>query len=150
MHAKYAKIITLLCIFTSICLSCINAIRGNEWGLEEQYEQGLDHGDGVILHYDGKTWNHHYRGDNQSFTDIYGFADNDIFTIGDRGVILHYDGKSWTRQESHTNWRLNGIWGSSRNNIYVVGDYGTILHYNGTEWKIQPLGISDYLSNIGL
>ena len=65
-------------IFTSICLSCINAIHGNEWGLAEQYEVELDQCDGVILHYDGKKWNHHYHGHNQ-FLQI--FMDLPIMTF---------------------------------------------------------------------
>ena len=49
----------------------------NEWGLEEQPVE-LDKCDSVILHYDGKTWNHVYYGFDTRLTDIYGFSDSDI------------------------------------------------------------------------
>lgn len=121
VNAKYARIVTGFFIFTAIFLSCIHAIPGNEWGLEERYEGESDRCDAVILHYDGKTWNHHYHGHNQFLTGIYGFADNDIFAIGNQGLILHYNGKRWKRQKKLTNYHLLGIWGNRNNNVYVVG-----------------------------
>lgn len=100
VNAKFEKIVTAYFIFSAIFLSCIHAILGNEWGLEERYEGESDRCDAVILHYDGKTWNHHYHGHNQFLTGIYGFSDNDIFAIGNHGLILHYNGDSWTRQKA--------------------------------------------------
>ena len=90
----------------------IDVSLANEWGLEEQPVE-LDKCDSVILHYDGKTWNHVYYGFDTRLTNIYGFSDSDIFAVGVPGVILHYDGKSWTHKESHITYRLNSIWGSS-------------------------------------
>ncbi|UJS17671.1 MAG: hypothetical protein L3J17_01080 [Candidatus Jettenia sp.] len=43
----------------------------------------------VILHYDGKTWNHMFHGFDMWLNDIYEFGDNDIFVVGERGTILH-------------------------------------------------------------
>src|SRR5574337_1359608 len=77
----------------------VNVALADEWGLEEQATE-RDKSDSIILRYDGKTWEQVYRGLNVWLNAIYGFADNDIFAIGEHGVILHYDGKSWSNQES--------------------------------------------------
>lgn len=114
--------------------SPIKVTFANDWGLEEQPME-RDNCDSIILHYDGKTWNHIYHESNVWLNDIYGFSDNNIFAVGDKGIILHYDGKSWTRQESHTTNNLTSVWGSSPRSIHILGDYGTILYSNGMEWN---------------
>ena len=119
----------------------------NEWDIGEHMEE-FDACDSVILHYDGKTWNHLFHGFGMWLNDIYGFAPNDIFAVGEQGVILHYDGQSWTKQKSPTTQRLNRIWGSSRKDIYVCGDFGTMLHFNGMEWQKDETTMVDWCRGI--
>lgn len=86
------KIITNLFIsilFIIYQSSTNDIVFANQWGLEEQATE-YDKCDSVILHYDGKSWNHVYDGFNMWLSDIYGFSDNDIFAIGKNGAILHY------------------------------------------------------------
>lgn len=65
---------------------------------------------------------------------IYGFADDDVWAVGEESTVLHWDGKTWTRLETPFDGRsevdrpaLSAVWGSSPTDVWAVGT-GTILH----------------------
>ncbi|QTA77907.1 CalX-like domain-containing protein [Desulfonema limicola] len=94
---------------------------------------------GIIMHYDGSTWQRMESGTDAAIYKVWGPAQNspatDVFAVGEYGTILHYDGTRWTPMESGTDVLCRDIWGSSGSDVFAVGDNGTILHYNGKVWK---------------
>jgi hypothetical protein len=58
--------------------------------------------DGLIAHYDGRSWSKQEGGTNVDLNDIYGFDGSHVWAVGTEGdysrsVILYYDGKSWNK-----------------------------------------------------
>jgi len=67
--------------------------------------------DGVILHYDGKTWTE-TSGRTRTQTglratadlyNIYGFSEKQIYAVGRYGTIRYYDGADWKKVDSASN-----------------------------------------------
>ncbi len=80
---------------------------------------------------------------------IWGFAWDDIYTVGELGLIFHFDGQSWSRVPGVPTWQtLNAVWGSGPNDIFAIGDFGTILHYDGTQWVLQYSGTTQDLQGL--
>ncbi|MCP4346651.1 MAG: choice-of-anchor D domain-containing protein [Desulfobacterales bacterium] len=105
--------------------------------------------DGVILHYDGSSWNNvNTRTPTGSLGKMWGSSDSDVFALGDNGVVLHYDGSSWNSMDSGTPNVLSNIWGSSGSDVFAVGEKGTIMHYNGSSWNAMNSGTEHDLNGI--
>lgn len=119
------------------------------WGLDESnvYAVGAVHmqqGVTAIIKWDGTKWNYHSWPEGGARS-IWGFSDNDIWTVGDysnRGFIGHFNGTNWTEYRSEyflargdTVYPLYAVWGSSPDDVWAVGDKGTIIHWDGSEWK---------------
>ena len=66
---------------------------------------------------------------------VWGFANNNVFAVGDSGMILHYDGSAWSAMSSGVSADLYDVWGAHPSAVYAVGRYGTILLYNGSVWR---------------
>jgi photosystem II stability/assembly factor-like uncharacterized protein len=66
---------------------------------------------------------------------VWGFANNNVFAVGDDGVILHFDGNQWSPMTSGTTTDLYAVWGANMSSVFAVGRYGTILHYNSSQWN---------------
>ena len=47
---------------------------------------------GVIIHYDGSSWNEMDSGTENDLLAVWGSSANDIYIAGADGTILHYDG----------------------------------------------------------
>lgn len=72
----------------------------------------------------------------EDLNDVFGFAADDVWAVGNAGIILHYDGTRWTEQTPRpvpaaTN--LRAIWGASPTDVWAVGDGGTVLHRTGAD-----------------
>ena len=66
---------------------------------------------------------------------LHGFADNDIWGVGDAGAILQWNGAGWALQASPTDQALYGVWGSSHEDVWAAGAQGTLAHFNGVTWS---------------
>ncbi len=137
------------------------------WGADENNVWIIGHSDNTdyqIWHWDGTEWeniNPYIYGDSPSYLAIFGFAESDIWIVGDgarrnpigdgllhREYILHYDGAKWERHTDIKAPTATAIWGSSSNNLFVGCDSGIVLHYNGTEWQKQFAGNNTQLLDI--
>ena len=105
-------------------------------------------GAGTVIHFDGSIWNTVIFGTVDRLHDLWGTAENDIFTVGERGTILHYDGSSWTSMESGTTDTLRDVWGSAGDDVFAVGDSGTIVHYDGHKWTTMNTKTSTRLHGV--
>ncbi len=116
-----------------------------------------DTGDGKMYHFDGKTWTpvtlyFPDRWGNAAIDlgDIYGFAPNDIWAVGQRvlsnpnpppnfldsSLVIHFDGIQWNEVMLPRKRLLNRVGGSSPNDIWMGGINGTLYHYDGS--KVKP------------
>jgi hypothetical protein len=110
------------------------------WGTSSQDVFAV--GDGIVLHFDGATWEPLYR-PNDGLRDVWGAAHNDVFCVGE-SAIHHFNGTAWD-----TWWTgiwLEAVWGSRSDNVYA-GGRDTFLRFNGREWVVgstyRGLTISD-------
>lgn len=63
---------------------------------------------------------------------VFGFANDDIWAVGEQGTILHWDGESWTSvatplDDMPDRPLLMSVWGSSPNDVWFSGS-GVMLH----------------------
>ncbi len=69
---------------------------------------------------------------------IFGFGEDDLYTVGEVGTILHYDGSTFTPETSGTDATLYGIWGTAADDLWAVGGHpnsdGVILHRDADGW----------------
>jgi photosystem II stability/assembly factor-like uncharacterized protein len=114
--------------------------------------------DGVILHYDGKTWTETSGKTRTQMAlratadlyNIYGFSEKQIYAVGRYGTILYYDGVDWKKVDSSssgspieriTKWNaVTGLQskkdsGGNRNLYASTERQGTYFSSNqGTNW----------------
>ena len=63
---------------------------------------------------------------------VFGFANDDIWAVGEQGTIVHWDGESWTSvatplDDMPDRPLLMSVWGSSPNDVWFSGS-GVMLH----------------------
>lgn len=96
---------------------------------------------GVILHYDGKTWNQHPH-----FSQGLGYLRTVCFdeggflgwAAGDNNLFLHFDGNDWKQSSTpviEQFSRINKIWLYNKGlSGWAVGSEGKILKLNRKDW----------------
>ncbi len=97
---------------------------------------------GLILHYDGATWNAITTGRGEWLQGIWGSSSRDVFVGGLVDSILHFDGVHWSHQ--YTGSPTTAVWGSSSNDVFAVGG-PAISHYDGVNWSSQASGTTNNL-----
>jgi len=104
---------------------------------------------GIILHYNGKTWSPMVSNSAVIFTRIWGSSPSDIFAVATLGAIQHYDGKTWSGMTITVpvNWFYD-VWGMSSSDVFAVGGGGTILHYDGNAWTNMSSGTTNTIADI--
>ena len=112
-------------------------------------------GGGVILHYDGNTWQPMPlpfgpppAPPPQWLFGIWGSGPADVFAVGTGGTILHYDGVTWDVMPSPTPEFLKAVWGAAADDVFAVGEVGTILHYDGVAWTPMASGVMEDLEDV--
>jgi hypothetical protein len=90
---------------------------------------------GVILHYDGISWQAMPSDTTLALHGIWGSSPTDLLAVGDFGASLHFDGSSWKAVASVTQHDLWDVWVSSPTAVFAVGDGGVILDYDSTTWR---------------
>src|SRR3954453_6588255 len=106
--------------------------------------------EGVILHYDGSTWQEAQpAAANVSYNGVWVAAPNDVFVVGasnDQGVVVHFDGTAWSAMPAPPTGPRLDVWGTSGEDVYAAG-VGTILHYDGQSWS-EALSASQRLAGV--
>jgi hypothetical protein len=82
---------------------------------------------GVIQHYDGKTWSAMDSGTTETLYSISGTTASDVYAVGQAGTVLHYDGYAWSRMASGTTGDIAAVWAGHE--AFAVGHAGLALHY---------------------
>lgn len=87
-----------------------------------------------IQHWDGVAWST-MGGANTSknLHDVYGFAADDVWAVGNYGAVIRYNGLEWENVVTGTTQNFRAVWGSAPDDVYIVGEAGTIVHWDGEE-----------------
>jgi hypothetical protein len=122
------------------------------WGASESdiFAVGSDNHsvNGLIVHYDGTSWETLLSDNVDGFNSVWGSAGNDVFIVGTYGAIWHYDGSEWTKMESPTYENLTGVFGTCPSDVFAVGLEGTIIHYDGTAWSLMDSPTTSHLLDV--
>jgi hypothetical protein len=96
---------------------------------------------GVLKRLGKNQWKHWHdeipdppKADN-SFDDIDGFSESDIYCVGLKGDVWHYDGKAWSQIEFPTNIDLETVCCAGDGSVYISGEGGTTFKGRGQKWK---------------
>lgn len=90
---------------------------------------------GVIVRWNGQSWNAVGSGVTADLTDIAGLSTNNVWAIGSGGIVIRWDGTSWNSAGNLTD-DLKSIFVSG-NDVWVVG-VNRIHHWNGSAWSANP------------
>jgi len=112
------------CSINSLLTGSINKLWGSS--SSDLYAVGNN---GLIAHYDGRSWSKQESGTNVDLNDIYGLDGSHVWAVGTEGdysrsVILYYDGKSWNKLYEGSYYGFNSIWTERQTRIYITGDSG--------------------------
>ncbi len=123
-----------------------------DWGLNAVWGSAPDNvfavGDkGIILHYDGITWDHMIHFFPVDLLDVFGRSATQVYAVGQGGIILYYDGNPsdlWIPETVNSTATLFGIARS-----WAVGEGGVILLQDSDtkEWNPYQTA-SDHLFDI--
>ncbi len=118
---------------------CGNTLSG-VWGKSTKsiYAVGYN---GIIYHYDGKTWTKQKSPVKTELFRVRGYDDKNVFACGAGSVILKWNGRSWKKMKTPTEEAyFTSIWVIKPNLAYVVGYGGIILKFDGKmwQWDISP------------
>jgi hypothetical protein len=100
---------------------------------------------GLILHYDGSTWQQKPSGATGS---LFGIWSNGIvaYAVGAHRTALKYEGGVWMQLPEPSYIGLSAIfcvWGFDNNDVYFGGSRN-VIHWNGSSWNnITPPGIEN-------
>lgn len=76
---------------------------------------------GEVYRKSGDEWTRDVISSVEVLRDVFGFAPDDVYAVGDRGTFISFDGTRWMVRYSDTEEDLYGIWGTSADDIWIVG-----------------------------
>lgn len=114
---------------------------------------------GVIIHFDGTSWQPMESGVTTTLASVWGTAHDDVFVAGwaseyygptryYAATILHFDGTRWTRMESRGIEGVSSMWGAPGVGLLATGS-NSLARYNGTGWNPNVLTDSNPAAYIG-
>jgi hypothetical protein len=115
-------------------------------GRDDVWVVGADDGKGgVVLHWDGRTWNRLDAGVRADLWWVNATEDGPVYFAGSNATFLRYDNGSFERLHppglgKHT---VFGVWAAGSNDVYAVGSAagknGFIWYYDGHDVRDVPL-----------
>jgi hypothetical protein len=79
---------------------------------------------------------------------VWGFADDDVWAVGDFATLAHWDGAGWTDTFPTSNPNFldshKSVWGAVPDDVWAVGDGGAISHWDGARWTQTEVGTFPY------
>jgi hypothetical protein len=85
---------------------------------------------------DPKRTDHRYN----SFDDIDGFAEDDLYCVGSEGQVYHFDGHRWQRLAFPSNVDLETVCCAGDGQVYVSGRKGMTFRGRGERWELISPG----------
>lgn len=106
-------------------------------------------GTGDVIHYDGTKWATVLGGDSfVKYLAVFGTAQNNIWTVGNRGRSARFDGTRWIQSPVIMTQALQAVHGTSASDIWAVGESGYIVHFTGSAWSQVPSGTTQGLLSV--
>lgn len=100
----------------------------------------------------------------RTMNDVYGFAANNVWAVGEQGTILRFNGTAWSALRydgtsvaalSLSDWSvparkyaLRAVWGASASSVFAVGDSGRVLRYDGSAWTAPASGVTAAITDV--
>jgi hypothetical protein len=81
--------------------------------------------------------------DASGFSDIDGFADNDLYACGGRGDLWHFDGNAWSRIDVPTNENLFRVCCASDGLVYIITGARELLVGRGNSWALMGQDVTN-------
>lgn len=82
-------------------------------------------------------WGEHKNQDwEHGFSDIAGFADDDLYACGGDGDLWHYNGIQWLQKELPTNATLRRICCGGDGRVYISTNMKTVVVGRDNRWKV--------------
>jgi hypothetical protein len=106
--------------------------------------------EGALIERSGTSWIVHGEGGAPDLHDVFGFASDDVWAVGQRGTILHRDADEWSvvQNATGTSVDLYGVWGAAPNDVWAVGNPGIIEHWDGSRWTMVASTTNGVLSDV--
>lgn len=124
------------------------------WGNSEKNIWCLT--DNASYHYNGTSWmkNEVIPANSGVLFSVFGFSNNDLWSVGMPGLIMHWDGMSWSKRSvgildvlPMDNY-FSGFWGSSPSDSWVIGPRGLMLRAYRDVFNPVPTGTVNRLWTI--
>jgi len=105
---------------------------------------------GTILQIDGTNVYQMTDVPSESYYDIHGTSDNNIFAVGKDATIIRYNGSTWAVMNSPlpSTDDITGIWAADNGEAFACTQSTNILHFNGSLWNLQTDNIPNNLQDI--
>ena len=78
---------------------------------------------------------------------IFGFAEEDVYFVGEKGTILHYDGQTFVELDVSTTRHLRHV-GPLGRNLCVGGEDGVLLYGSVNGWRQVPTRTNGIIEGI--
>jgi len=109
---------------------------------------GFAVGNNAVLRYAAGVWTRITEIPARRMNDVWGFAANDVWAVGNSGSAYRFDGATWNSVPTGTSLAIRSVWGTSPTDLWCVGEAGLVLHYNGLEFVRFQLGTTRTLVKV--
>jgi len=69
------------------------------------------------------------------FSDVDGFAENDIYVVGNTGQVYNYNGKDWQKKSLPTDIDFQSVCCAGDGFVYISGMHGATYKGRGDQWE---------------
>ncbi|HSY21421.1 MAG TPA: hypothetical protein VK841_04865 [Polyangiaceae bacterium] len=86
----------------------------------------------------------------ESIHDVYGFAENDVYFVGEGAQVHHFDGARVTRLRVPVREHLNGVVRFGPQEMCICGYHGSLLVGRGARWRHIVTETTEPLLSVGM
>jgi hypothetical protein len=101
-----------------------------------------------LSRFGGSTWSDISDAVVSEAAGLWGFADDDVWAVGDFATLAHWEGAGWTDTFPTSNADFldshASVWGAAPDDVWAVGDGGAISHWGGAGWTQTQVGTFPY------
>jgi len=92
---------------------------------------------GLLLHWDGASWQLNQSPSSAAITGIWGSANDDIWAVDGFGHFLHFDGIAWRLSAAQNFGPLTSVWGRNASDVIALSG-SSRMRFDGNEWSLLP------------
>lgn len=97
-------------------------------------------GNGILLKYDGESWEKISTVAAGAWAAIHGTSEDDIWAVGSSSAIAHFDGTSWTQKTLPGGTTAHAVVADSPDSVWAFGEKGAACHWDGEAWSLVSTG----------